>query len=92
MKTRVEGHHKHHFPCDCFDWHYLDVSIDDVDETWRYLSVADTYMASRWRDRIRGAWTVLRGKEHCHRGVILDKANTLDLKEVIDELAAKYGE
>ena len=86
MKTRIEGHQDHHFPCDCGDWHYLDVSIDDVDESWRFLSLADSYLAHRWRDRIRASWTILRGKEHCHRGVLLDLANATDLKAVLDEL------
>ena len=84
MKTRIADHHEHHFPCDCGDWHYLDVSVDDVDETWRFLSVADTYWPHRYRDRIKAAFTLLRGKSHCHNGVLLDLANATDVKAVID--------
>lgn len=78
------GHHEHHFPCDCGDWHYLQVSVDEFDPDWRFLEVTDTFTARRWRDRIKAAFTVLRGKTHYHSGVVLDRQNTEDLKAVVD--------
>ena len=86
MKTRTPGWQEHHFPCDCGDWHYLEVSIDDADPQWRFLTLVDSYVPHRWRDRLKGAWMMLRGAEHCHRGVLLDLANAADLKAVIDKL------
>ncbi|HVA10532.1 MAG TPA: hypothetical protein VNG12_27790, partial [Acidimicrobiales bacterium] len=83
-------HHEHHFPCDCGDWHYLDVSTDEHDPDWQYLEIADTFWPTRWRDRIKAALTVLRAKPHHARALLLNRENVRDLKEVIDALAARY--
>lgn len=88
MRSRFAGHHVHHFPCDCADWHHLVVEVDDVDKDWQYLDIADTYWPHSWRDRLRAAGKVLRGKPHYARAVVLDEANVRDLKAVIDSLFA----
>lgn len=91
MRPRFDGgHHEHFFPCDCGDWHYIGVSVDDEDPDWQYLMVDDAYWPHRWRDRLRAAAKVLRGRPHYHSGVVLDEANTLDLKRVVDALAVRY--
>ena len=86
MKTRTPDWQEHWFPCDCGDWHFLQVSIDKDEPQWRWLVLADAYIARRWRDRLKGIWMLVRGKEHSHRGVILNQENVTDLKSVIDAL------
>lgn len=85
MRSTLPGHHVHYFPCDCGDWHYLVVEVDD-DPYWQLLDIADEYWPRRWRDRVRAAVTVLRGRPHYARHVALDEANVRDLKAVIDSL------
>lgn len=84
MRSRGDTTHEHHFPCDCGDWHYLSVSLDEVDSKWRFLEIADTYYPLRWRDRFKAAWKVLNGEQHCVSGVLLNKQNAEDLKEVCE--------
>lgn len=79
MRSNLLAHHVHHFPCDCGDWHYLVVEVDDVDADWQYLDIADAYWPRRWRDRLRDAVTVLRGQPHYFRSLVLDEANARDL-------------
>lgn len=85
MNSRFEGHEEHHFPCDCGDWHYLEVTWDDEDSEWRYLSVADSYHFHKWKDRIKAVFDILRGKVHYHSGILLTGENLRELKEVINK-------
>lgn len=85
LTPKFDSHHQYIWKCDCWDWHYIEVDWDDEDETWRYLSIADTYWPHRIRDRIRAAITVLRGEPHHHTGIILSDKDVADLIAVLSK-------
>lgn len=85
LQIRTEGHERHIFPCDCGDFHYVEVDWDDVDPDWRWLQLTEGLFAYPWKARIKAAWLILSGKHHHHSGVILDEANTKALLEVLQK-------
>ncbi len=85
-----EGLHEHHFPCECGDWHYLHVQVDDTDPEFCLLNIADTWEPVGWRDRLKAAWKMLRGQTHYAAGVLLNEPNVRDLKAVVDALHERY--
>lgn len=84
MPSKFDNHYKYIFPCDCGDYHSIEVEWDDADADWRFLSIADMYRARRLRDRIKAAFTVLRGKLHYHSGVLLTEEAVNGLRTVLD--------
>ena len=91
MRSRHEGIHEHHFPCDCAAWHYIEVRIDDSEPRFCLLDIADVTHPKRWRDRLKAATDAIRGKQHYHRGILLDEQNATDLRRVLNELLREDG-
>lgn len=83
LPSKIPDHHKYLFQCDCSDTHYIEVTWDDQDADWRYLTLTDTYSAWRLRDRLQAMWTVFRRKPHYHSGILLDQENTDALYKVL---------
>lgn len=79
-----DDHYDYIWPCDCSDIHYLTMSWNDKDPEWRFLSIADGWSSHRLRDRVKGAWKILRGRSFCASEIVLTEKV---VNEVLDALS-----
>lgn len=56
----------------------------DDDPVWGELYVAATRPGSRWRDRLKATWTILRGREHVLHGICLERPDVERLRDFLD--------
>ena len=76
-----------HLLCDCgADCITVDFSFGPDEDGYIVFS-SFWYQGRRWRDRLRGAWEILRGKEHYFSEIILRPDQVEEMKEYIGELA-----
>jgi hypothetical protein len=94
-KSTLPDWHKHLFPCDCGESHFLELSwSEDPDDDFPgYLDVTQTIWSGGIWDRIKAAGKVLLGRRHYFGGVVLDEETTDHLIESLNEQreAAKKG-
>jgi len=89
LPKTLADHYDHIWRCDCSDIHYLTLTWDDEDPTWRYLAVADGWGGRSVKERIKGAWKLLRGHYHTGCEILLNDETVADVLAV---LSAHAGE
>lgn len=80
-----DDHYDYIWSCDCSDIHYLTMTWDDEDPDWRFLSIADAWSGKRFRHRLRGAWTLLRGHYHSGADIVLTDKTIAEVLEVLSK-------
>lgn len=85
FKQWDDDHYDYIWQCDCSDIHYLTMTWDDKDPDWRYLSIADAWSGRRFRDRLQGAWKLMRGQHHCGTEIILSEKTIAEVLEALSK-------
>lgn len=83
LRSKLDNHHEHIWQCECSDIHYVTLAWDDKDPTWRYLSLVDGWQGRTFRERVKGASKLLRGRYHVGAEILLDEATVAEVLKVL---------
>lgn len=65
----------------------MTVDFDIAPDEYGYITFSDWWnQNARWRERIKAAWTILRGKQHYFSEVILTPEQLQEIKDYINKL------
>lgn len=74
------------FPCDCHDDHFLRLTWDDDDKTYRYLWITGVIRPTGIWPRLKAATRILVGKEFCSTEVVLGPESVESLATYLEAL------
>jgi len=88
---------EHVFQCDCHDFHFLTFNWYPPDrhldlEIEGYIDVGGDYWnMSRWRERIKVIWRVIRNRHAAPLGLVLNQSKVIELRNALNEFLKDAG-
>lgn len=78
-ESEGNGHRELIFPCDCNDDHFLRITWDDSDRTYRYLWITGSIRPQGVWPRLSAAARIIFGKEYCSTEIVLSPETVTSL-------------